>query len=176
MSNDLRIAISGKSGCGNTTVSRMVAERLGLRVMNYTFKDLARDLGMSFEELAQKAETDPQYDHAVDRMQVEKALKEPCVIGSRLAIWLLRDRAFTVYLEAPPAVRAARIARREGWDPAEAEAHTARRDQRDRERYRRLYGFDVDDYAFASLIVHTSTMDAEAETDLIVREAMKTAR
>ena len=59
---DLRIAISGKSGCGNTTVSRLVASRLGLRVVNYTFKDLARDKGMSFTELIHKAEDDPQYD------------------------------------------------------------------------------------------------------------------
>jgi len=44
---DIRIAISGKSGCGNSTVSRIVATRLGLRVVNYTFKDLARDRGMS---------------------------------------------------------------------------------------------------------------------------------
>ena len=55
--SDLRLAISGKSGCGNTTVSRLVAEKLGLRVINYTFKNLARDSGMSFEELALKAET-----------------------------------------------------------------------------------------------------------------------
>ncbi|RKX84938.1 MAG: cytidylate kinase, partial [Spirochaetes bacterium] len=27
--NGLRIAISGRSGCGNTTVSRLLAERLG---------------------------------------------------------------------------------------------------------------------------------------------------
>src|SRR5512135_3420239 len=84
----LRIAISGKSGCGNTTVSRLVAESLGLRVINYTFKNLARDSGMSFEELALKAESDPQYDHTIDRMQVDLARMGGCVLGSRLAIWL----------------------------------------------------------------------------------------
>ena len=46
------MAISGKSGCGNTTVSRLVADRLGLIVINYTFKNLAQDKGMSFEEIA----------------------------------------------------------------------------------------------------------------------------
>lgn len=113
-SSDLRIAISGKSGCGNSTVSRLVAEKLGLRVINYTFKNLARDSGMSFEELALKAETDPQYDLTIDRMQVDLARMGGCVLGSRLAIWLLRDTALTVYLMASLDVRAARIARREG--------------------------------------------------------------
>ena len=102
MSNkaDLRIAISGKSGCGNSTVSKLVAEKLGLRVINYTFKNLARDSGMTFEELAQKAEKDPQYDLKIDRMQVELAREGGCVLGSRLAIWL-RARCWPT--PAPPA-------------------------------------------------------------------------
>ena len=53
----LRIAISGKSGCGNSTVSRLVAAKLGIRMVNYTFKDLARDKGMSLEEIFLKLTT-----------------------------------------------------------------------------------------------------------------------
>ena len=30
---ELRIAISGKSGCGNTTISTMIAERLGIKLL-----------------------------------------------------------------------------------------------------------------------------------------------
>ena len=107
MSSELRVAISGKSGCGNSTVSRLVADRLGLPMINYTFKDLARDNGMTFEEVCRKAEEGPEFDYLIDRMQVEMAEKGPCVLGSRLAIWLLRDSAFTVYLDAPPPIRAA---------------------------------------------------------------------
>ena len=80
----LRIAISGKSGCGNTTVSRLVAAQLGLRVVNYTFKDLAREKGVTFEDICVLAETDPQYDLTIDRMQVKLAEEGPCVLGSRL--------------------------------------------------------------------------------------------
>ena len=153
MSSDVRIAISGKSGCGNTTVSRLVAARLGLRVINYTFKDLARDMGLTFQELSDKAEKDPQYDLSLDKMQVEMAASGRYVLGSRLAIWLLRDTAFTVYLEAGLETRALRIAKREGLDYATALRKTERRDTRDRERYLRLYGYDVDDYRFARLII-----------------------
>jgi predicted cytidylate kinase len=109
----LRVAISGKSGCGNSTVSRLVAAQLGLTVVNYTFKNLAREVGKTFEEICILAETDPQYDHTIDRMQVKLAEEGGCVLGSRLAIWLLRDTAFTVYLKAPLEVRAGRIALRE---------------------------------------------------------------
>ena len=110
----LRVAISGKSGCGNTTVSRLVAAALGLRVVNYTFKSIAQERGMTFEEVCLLAESDSQFDLAVDRRQVQLAEEGGCVLGSRLAIWLLKESAFTVYLEASLPVRAGRIARREG--------------------------------------------------------------
>jgi CMP/dCMP kinase len=170
----LRIAISGKSGCGNSTVSRIVAQRLGLRVINYTFKDLAKDRGMSFEDVCRLAETDPQYDLTIDRMQVQLADQGGCVLGSRLAIWLLRDSAFTVYLRAPVEVRAARIAKREGKDPAVALRETEDRDRRDADRYSRLYGYDVDRFEFAVLVVDTETLTQEQVAQEIVDHAAET--
>lgn len=169
----LRIAISGKSGCGNTTVSRIVAAKLGLRVVNYTFKDLARENGLTFEEICIRAETDPQYDLTIDRMQVKLAEEGPCVLGSRLAIWLLRDRAFTVYLDAPLAVRAGRIAKREGKDPRKALRETEERDKRDHDRYSRLYGYDVNDYSFAALVVDTESLGQDEVAREIVEHASK---
>ncbi len=168
MSNELRIAISGKSGCGNTTVSRLLASRLSLRVINYTFKDLAHERGMSFEELRQKAETDPQYDLTIDRTQVKMAKEGGCVLGSRLAIWLLRDEAFTVYLSATLEVRAERISRREGIPYHAALAATEQRDSHDRDRYLRLYGYDIDQYAFASLVIDTNHLEPEGVTARIL--------
>jgi cytidylate kinase len=159
MSSDLRVAISGKSGCGNTTVSRLLASRLGLRVINYTFKDLAREKGISFEELRRRAETDSQYDLTIDRVQVRLAMEGGCVLGSRLAIWFLRDAAFTVYLEASLDVRAGRIARREGIPLGEALVATRERDTEDRERYLRLYGYDIDRYDFAALVIATDYLE-----------------
>ena len=168
MSSDLRVAISGKSGCGNSTVSRLVADRLGLPMINYTFKDLARDNGMSFEEVCKKAEEGPEFDYVIDRMQVEMAEKGPCVLGSRLAIWLLRDSAFTVYLEAPPEIRAARISAREGIPHGISLEKMLARDKRDHDRYLRLYDWDVDDYAFVRLVVDTGSLDPQAVADRIV--------
>ena len=46
LNKDLRIAISGKSGCGNTTVSGMLAKTLGVTLINYTFRQLAAGKGM----------------------------------------------------------------------------------------------------------------------------------
>jgi cytidylate kinase len=169
MSSDRGVAISGKSGCGNSTVSRLVADRLGLPMINYTFKDLARDNGMSFEEVCRKAEEGPEFDYLIDRMQVEMAEKGPCVLGSRLAIWLLRDSAFTVYLDAPPEIRAARISMREGTPRGVSLEKMLERDKRDHDRYLRLYDWDVDDFSFARLVIDTGSLDPQAVADRIVK-------
>jgi cytidylate kinase len=169
MSSELTIAISGKSGCGNTTVSRMLAERLGLRMINYTFHDMARERGLSFEELCQLAEQDNRYDLYLDRRQVELAADSGCVLGSRLAIWLLAGADLKVYLSASLAVRAERIAGREGLDPAQALKDIELRDQRDRNRYLRLYDIDIDRYDLADLVVDTERGGAEWVVDSILK-------
>jgi cytidylate kinase len=167
----LRIAISGKSGCGNSTVSRLVAAKLRLRLINYTFKDLAREKGLTFEEICRRAEVDSQYDLTIDRMQVRLAEQGGCVLGSRLAIWLLRDTAFTVYLRAPLEIRAGRIARRESTDLSLTLAETDERDRRDRDRYSRLYGYDIDRFGFAALVVDTVSLSQEEVAEEIVAYA-----
>jgi cytidylate kinase len=159
MSSELTIAISGKSGCGNTTVSRMLAERLGLRTVNYTFHDLARERGIAFDELCRLAEQDNRYDLYLDRRQVDLASGGGCVLGSRLAIWLLSGADLKVYLSASLLVRAARIASREGLDPAQAREGIELRDRRDHNRYLRLYSIDIDNYQFADLVVDTEKGD-----------------
>jgi cytidylate kinase len=173
MSNELRIAISGKSGCGNTTVSRLLSERLSLQLINYTFHDMARELGLSFEEVCRLAERDNQYDLSLDRHQVELASQGSCVLASRLAIWLLEQAQLKVYLYASPEVRAGRIARRENQPPAQALREVNERDERDRQRYLRLYEIDVDDYGFADLVVDTEQLDVDQVVERI-EQALQT--
>jgi cytidylate kinase len=169
MSSELTIAISGKSGCGNSTVSRMLAERLGLRLINYTFHDMARERGIAFEEMHRLAEQDTRYDLYLDRRQVELASGGGCVLGSRLAIWLLSVADLKVYLCASLPMRAQRIADREGLDPAQARQDIELRDRRDRNRYLRLYSIDIDRYEFADLVVDTEQGEAAWVVESILK-------
>jgi cytidylate kinase len=155
MSSEIRIAVSGKSGCGNTTVSRLLAERLGIRLINYTFHTMAEERGISFEQLCTLVESDDQYDRYLDRHQVELAMEGSCVLASRLSIWLLEQADLTVYLSASVEVRGKRIAQREGIPREQSVRDIQARDTRDRNRYIRLYGIDIDEYDFADLIVDT---------------------
>jgi cytidylate kinase len=166
----LIIAISGKSGCGNSTVSRLLAERLGLRLINYTFRAMATDRGMSFEEMLRLANEDPlfSFDRALDARQVELAREGDCVIGSRLAMWLLPDATLRLYLAGSLEVRAARIHEREGAQSAEKLAFTKARDESDHKRYLQIYGIDNDDLSAADLVINTELWMPEAIVDIVV--------
>ena len=167
----MKIAISGRSGCGNSTVTKLVAERLGLRVINYTFKSIAEERGISFEEVCRLAEQDNEIDLEVDRKQIEMARESDCVLGSRLAIWLLREADLKVYLTAPVEVRAERIRAREGGSSEQVLEATRARDKRDAARYEALYGFDTEDFSFADLIIDAAEHDQFEIADLIVQTA-----
>lgn len=169
MSSEMRIAVSGKSGCGNTTVSRLLAERLGIRLINYTFHDMAKERGIAFEQLCLLAENDSQYDRYLDRRQVELALEGSCVLASRLAIWLLEQADVSVYLYASAKVRARRISQREGTQWRRSLQDLELRDSRDRNRYLKLYGMDIDSYDFADLVVNTEQGDQLYVVEEIVR-------
>ncbi len=163
------IAISGKSGCGNTTVSRMVAEMLGRQFINYTFRKMAQEEGMSLAQLLALAKDDPSWDRLLDSRQVDLAHKEDCVIGSRLAMWLLSDADLRVYLRASQGVRVERIFSREGGDREQIARFTEARDKDDQRRYREIYGIDTEDLSSAHLVIDTEQWDAAATAAIIVK-------
>jgi cytidylate kinase len=168
------IAVSGKSGCGNTTVSSLLAQKLGVPLVNFTFHNLALERKMPFEELLEAAKKDDSWDREVDTRQVEMARKNKdaglgCVLGSRLAIWMLDEADIKVYLRAGPETRAHRVQKREGGNLDEIAAFTARRDKEDRERYIKLYAIDNDRYeGVADLVIDVDAISPEEIVDKIL--------
>lgn len=167
---ELRVAISGKSGCGNTTVSTLLAQRLGIKLINYTFRNLAQDIGLTLAEIIERARSDDSFDRQVDSRQVDLAMRESCVLGSRLAVWMLEEADLKVFLLADEEVRARRISNREGGNLEEIKAFTAMRDREDSLRYRRLYNIDNGRYDFCQLVVDTARYNPEEIVELILQE------
>jgi len=169
---EIKIAVSGKSGCGNTTICKMAADILGLRFINFTFRSIAQEKNLDLKTVLELAANDDSWDREVDSRQVSLAREEGgCVLGSRLAIWMLEEADLKVYLEASPQVRMRRIIKREGGDFEEVAAFTAERDKQDHGRYFRIYNIDTDDYSFADLIVNTDILTPDEIVDIIVRKA-----
>ena len=161
LNGELRVAISGKSGCGNTTVSGLLSEKLGIKLINYTFRQLAEEKGMTLAQVIDAAKNDDSYDKYVDNHQVELAMKESCVLGSRLAIWMLKDADLKVYLFASDETRANRVFNREGGDIEQIKSFTAMRDSEDTKRYKEFYNIDNNNYDFVDLFIDVNTKTPE---------------
>lgn len=170
----LRIAISSKSGCGNTTVSTIVSDSLGIPLINYTFRQMAAEKGMTLAEVMEAAKTDSNYDKYIDTHQVELARKSSCVLASRLAIWMLHEADIKVYLTADEMTRAKRIQMREGGDLETIKSFTAMRDSEDSRRYKELYGIDNNDRKnIADITIDTTNIKAEQVAQAVIDELLK---
>ncbi len=167
MSNKVRIALSGRSGCGNTTVSKMLAERFNFKFVNYTFRNIAKEKGIEFQEFCNMAENDSSWDLYIDEKQVKLAMEDDSVLGSRLAIWMLKEADLKVFLTASPEIRSSRIHKREGGVLQNRMKETDARDARDHSRYIKLYNIDNNKYEFADLIINTDRMVPEQIFEII---------
>ena len=173
----MRIAISSRSGCGNTTVTRLLAEKLGYKMINFTFRQMAEERGVDFWTFCRMAEDDYSIDRELDRWQVEMAMQEEnCVLGSRLAIWMLDKADLKVYLTATAETRANRILRREGGTFEERYNQTVQRDSNDTARYMKIYGIDnTKAEETADIVIPTDDKTPEEIVDIIIEEVRKRA-
>ena len=124
----------------------------------------------STAEVIENAKTDDSYDITVDTRQVDLARQESCILGSRLAIWMLKEANLKVYLLADPEVRAKRILNREGGNLQEIIDFTSMRDNEDSRRYMKLYQIDNNNYEFADLIIDTSVNTPEQIVNIILEK------
>lgn len=170
----MRIAISGKSGCGNTTVSTLLSERLGYPMVNFTFRQLAAEKGIEFWDFCAMAEKDDNIDRELDRRMVEMALStENSILGSRLAIWNMKEADLKVYLTASDEERARRIAEREGGTYEQRLQQTQGRDAKDSARYKRIYGIDNNDTSVADLVIDTEGKTPDQIVNIIIQSVQK---
>ena len=171
----MRIAVSSKSGCGNTTVSTLLSEKLGYPMVNFTFRQMAQERGVDFWTFCRMAEDDYDIDRELDRRQVEMAMEQKdCILASRLAIWMLKEADLKVYLTATAETRAKRVYNREGGILEERYKETVRRDENDTNRYKTIYGIDNSKpEECADLIIATDDKTPDEIVSLIIKEVEK---
>ena len=138
------IAISGLTGSGKNTLGDILAKRLGYKLICPTFKDLAKKEGISLMDFQKKAADDPNIDLKFDALLKEEvaAAGGNCVITTWLGPWVI-NADVSVYIDAPPEVRAKRISGRDKMSEKKALAHLNERDEQNRKRYLKVYGIDI---------------------------------
>ena len=165
------ITISGPAGSGKSTAAAGLAEALGYEHVSGgdVFRALADDRGMTPLELNRAAEEDDTIDRDLDRRLRETAReREALVLESRLAGWMAGEHAdFRMWLNAPLAVRAQRIAEREDKSVDRAHEETRARAESEAGRYREYYGIDIADLSIYDLVLNTARLDPNGVVDAL---------
>jgi CMP/dCMP kinase len=144
------VVVNGDLGSGKSTVSSLLARRLGIRRISVgdLYREMALQRGLTALQLNLHAELDDKIDHYVDLLQRDIAGSgEHLVVDSRLAWFFFRD-ALKVHLVTDPVVAASRVLARpadsvEGYAcAAEARQRLAERSESERVRFIQRYGAD----------------------------------
>lgn len=168
----MKITISGLPGSGTTTVAKILASKLNYKLISAgeVFRQLAREKGYSLEEFSKYAESSPDIDLYIDKLQKELAEKEEnAIVEGRLSGWMIKDADLKVWIFANEDIRYARVAKREGKDIVEIRKKTKSREEYEKSRYRKFYGIDIDDWSIYHLIINSGHFDAESIAEIILK-------
>jgi cytidylate kinase len=171
------IVFNGDLGSGKSTVSVLLAERLGIRRISVgdLYREMAVQRGMTALQLNLHAELDDKIDHYVDQLQSDIAASaEQLIVDSRLA-WHFFADAVKVHLITEPTVAARRVLGR----PAdtvetyasleEARGRLAARSESERLRFINRYGVDKTRLRNYDLICDSTSATPEQIVERIIR-------
>lgn len=156
------LIINGLAGTGSTTVARMLAERYGW-THHYgggIFRQMAAEADRTLEQYMADIADHPEDERGVDERLIGYALAGQTVVESRVVAWLMPDEtdAFAVWLTCDEDVRVDRVMQRD--DHEDAKRRVEAREEIDSNRYRQLYGIDLDDLSVYDLVINTTKTPA----------------
>ncbi|MBS3068863.1 cytidylate kinase family protein [Candidatus Micrarchaeota archaeon] len=169
------ICISGFCASGKNAAGEYVAEKLGMRLVSPTFKDLAKAEGITLMEFQERAaqSKDGEIDRKFDLELRRQANDGHCVITTWLGPWIVENADLRVWLYAAEAVRAKRLAAREKISTQEALMHIRKRDEGNVARYKKVYGIDITAHDDFDLQIDVESLSAQQVAQKIIDAAME---
>ena len=179
---NLTITISGLHGTGKSTYAKILSKDFGLRHISAGdfFRQIAKDKGISVIELSQMASSNREIDFLIDERTKNEAEIGNIIIDGLLAGWMVGDLAdIKIYLVASERVRIERVASREKISFDDAKKNTLLREAIEKDRFKRVYTLNIDDYLIYDLILNTGLISLEANVGVIrkfIQEYIKLKR
>jgi cytidylate kinase len=177
------IILCGMPAVGKTTVARIIASKLNLRLIGGgdVLKEIALEEGynavgddwwdtkegMKFME---ERAGSPEFDKEVDRRLLARAKKGGVVMTSYTLPWLAKD-GVKVWLSGTEQSRAERMAKRDSSSPEECAKVIEARDRENYALYKKLYGIRFGkDLSPFTIVVGTDGVPAAEVADSVLRQ------
>ncbi len=172
------------SAAGKTTVSRILANRLGVQAIGggEILREMAKERGYNPEgddwwdtdegiRFLREREGNLEFDKEADNRMHKKINSGNIVVTSYTAPWIIKE-GFKVWLSASPDTRAVRMAKRDNTDLGKSESVVKLRDTENRKLYMELYHINLNnDTSPFDLIIDTNNKTPEQIADIILTNA-----
>jgi predicted cytidylate kinase len=164
------ITISGTPGSGKSSVGKELAKKLGYQF--FSGGDMrgkyAVEKGLTIDELNKLGEEDPSTDKDIDEQIKEMGEKEDNFIMDSRTAWHFIPKSFKIYLTVDEKTGSERIFQHQQEkgarpdekkyeSPEEVLEETKARQESDKKRYQKWYGFDHTKTENYDLVVDTTT-------------------
>ena len=165
----LVITVAGPHGSGRTTQAKRLADVFKLRYVSTgtLFRERAQQLRVSLEEMTRIAAEDDSFDRFLDDRAKQETCKGRVVLDATLSGWVAENPDIRIYLTAPIDVRVRRIAEREGREVSEVEKETRLREEKEVDRFRRYYAYDLANLAIYDVVLNTALGDADGVANIL---------
>lgn len=171
------IAISGRIAVGSSSLAKALSLRLGwkLRDASQIFRDVTAQAGFNLEVDIDKAivSRDDQIDKEVDIKTVETLSGGfNTIVTSKLAGFLSRniENVLRILIVCSVEDRINRYKKDRGYSLTDAKRLLEEREEKDKEKWGRLYGeLDFFDPQIFHLVIDSGKLRVEEEVDLILR-------
>ena len=138
------IAISGMSGCGSTTTSKLLSKKLGLKFFSVGeyFRKNSQNLNTTnvLKFFKSKKGSSKKLHNKLDELVIQKAKKGNIVCDGKLTIHFLKNIAdFKIYLKASKKIRAQRYVKKDKIAFKKAIELVDEKDKTEKKNFTKIY-------------------------------------